>query len=443
MAKDRKFPDSNNASNDAVLGLASPKDRLAAYILDCILLLPIVQLLQSPFKKWIMESFLFNEGANVSTFRVFNLLIFVSLFILYYTFMIAWKGQTLGKMFFSIKVISYHGQLGVVESFWRAVFIFLEMLSLGLPFAAIFTHPMRRPIHDRIADTFVISHKNPVSFPHRSERRRAQWASGFMSLIIGVTILSYVMTDSKTSIAVLDDLEACDKAVAKVDANLERIYELHLLGQVSDLCLQNQARESLWQSKDKALAQFAMAMAVREDLPKAKEYINTLCKENENSHLCHLSLWTLRDPQHQRAEFVKLQKKMTEISPYNFVRIYLAALMNNDRDYVGAQEVLKPIDHPGLLEPVVGALTFHSLLGQLKWDEAFWVAKTHARLGDDNLLYFMQLELKKSQLSTQQQIQLLDYFYPSLSDKSSRQPASTKKIPNEIRDIYNILEGRL
>ncbi len=443
MAKDPIFPNSNSSNADAVIGLASPKDRLAAYILDCTLLLPLVQLVQSPIKKWILESVLFDEGANLSSLRVVNLAIFILLFIFYYTVMIAWRGQTLGKMFFAVKVISYNGKLGVVDSFLRSISIFFEFVAFGIPFTSIFSHPMRRPIHDRVADTLVISERNPVGFPSRKERWGAQWVSGVMSFILGVSVLNYALTDSKSSVAALDAEEACERAINRVESQLEKVYELHLLGEISTECLHGVARDNLWQSDSKALAQFAMAMSLRDDFAKSKDYLETLCEENSNHHLCDLSRWVLTAPEVQRQQFTSLTKKLKTKSPYNFVRVYLAAHMNNNRNYRGAERILSPIERPGLLEPVVGSLTFHSLLGQLKWEEAYWVAKTHGQVGDSNILYFMQMELRKSQLSIQQQLQLLDYFYPDLSEKSSRLPASVKGIPSEIRDIYNILEGRL
>ena len=171
--------------------------------------------------------------------------------------------------------------------------------------------------------------------------------------------------------------------------------------------------------------------------------MDELCKSNPNHHLCDLSLWTLLPVEEQSERLSKLVKTLKLKNPYNFVRVLLAAQLNNEKQYQQAEVMLKPIEDPGQLESVVGALTFHSLIGQLRWDEAYWVAKTHGKVGDPNILYFMQMELKKGQLSVKQQLQLLDFFYPSLSEKSTRRPASAKDIPIEIKDIYNILEGRL
>jgi uncharacterized RDD family membrane protein YckC len=442
MAKDRNFPEQKPPINDAVIGLAAPQDRLAASILDCVLLLPLVQILQSPVKKWILESFLFNEGANVPLFRLMNLGIFIALFIVYYTLMVAWRGQTIGKTFFSIRVISYTGQIGLFSSFLRAVFIFFEMLGMGIPFLAMFSHPMRRPIHDRVADTLVISEGKPKGLPSRTERWRAQWVGGALSVVFGLSVFLFLVSDS-IGRAEHAQAESCAASIQGAGGGLEKVYEMHVLGKISDSCLFEQARDSLWAGENKDLAQFAMAMSLREDRQRSLEYIEALCDANQNSHLCALGRWAFLSDKQQKKDFAKLQIQLEQKQPLQFVRVYIAAILNNQRDYGGALKMLKPIRYPGQLQPVVAALTFHSLLGQIKWDEAFWVAKTHEQVGDPNILYFIQMELKDSQLTTRQQIELLDYFYPSLAEKPSRRPASTKNIPSEIRDIYNLLETQL
>ncbi|MCJ8277180.1 MAG: RDD family protein [Bdellovibrionales bacterium] len=139
MVENRDFPFSNGLTSDGVIGLASPKDRLASYVVDALLLLPLVQLLQAPFKRWILESFIFGESEGVIWFRLINMAIFILAFVVYYTVMTYFGGQTLGKKFFGVKVISYQGKITLVTAFLRSFSIFLEMVCVAIPFFAIFS----------------------------------------------------------------------------------------------------------------------------------------------------------------------------------------------------------------------------------------------------------------------------------------------------------------
>src|SRR3989344_208795 len=79
--------------------LARPLDRLAAVIVDFfVVLAPVYYLLSSPFRNWMTASFLMSSWV--------------------------WVGQ---------------------------------VLCLGLPLPAVFSNNKRRPLHDRVCDTVVIS----------------------------------------------------------------------------------------------------------------------------------------------------------------------------------------------------------------------------------------------------------------------------------------------
>ena len=113
MIKDRTFPPQTDFSS--VIGLASPKDRLAAFILDGVILLPVIQLFQAPFKRGVLEALLSNSENLASQFRFLNVLVVLLIFFFYQSIMTYWKGQSLGKMFFHLKVISYQGNLTFLQ----------------------------------------------------------------------------------------------------------------------------------------------------------------------------------------------------------------------------------------------------------------------------------------------------------------------------------------
>jgi uncharacterized RDD family membrane protein YckC len=446
MIKDREFP-SQLETGQTPIGLASPWDRLAAAILDSTLLLPLVQLLQAPVEKGILEALLTDDGQGVSNYRLINLFIFISLFVIYHSLFTWWKGKTLGKMFFGLQVISYQGRMSLFSSWIRSLTIFIECLFAGIPLLSAFFHPLRRPLHDRVSDTLVISVKKPVGYPQRQESRKAQILFSISSVAWAFFLFAVLFVDVST-----DDPKnfwqspSCGESVASVNEDLERVVELKVIQEISDKCLYERAREALWDKEQRnSLALFAMALSLSEEPERAQEYYDSLCVEHGESFLCQLTQWLKDNEEGKTRSTSRFIESVDENFIPAFARVLLAPQLIQERKYQAVEKLLKPIREPGVLEPVVASLSFHSLVGQLKWDEAYWVYKTHNAVNDENLLYFLQLELMDAQMTTSQQIQLIDYFYPKINEmSSSRQPASTKgAIPNEILDIYKILGKRL
>lgn len=74
----------------------------------------------------------------------------------------AWKGRTVGKRIFRIRVVSLsHDRLGLWQSVERALGYAFSSLEGGFGFIQFFFHPNRQTLHDRIAETVVVSEKIP------------------------------------------------------------------------------------------------------------------------------------------------------------------------------------------------------------------------------------------------------------------------------------------
>ena len=68
-----------------------------------------------------------------------------------------WKGQTIGKYFLKIKVLSlYHEHLGWWHCIERSLGYFASALEFGLEFIQAFWNPNRMTLHDKIGETIVI-----------------------------------------------------------------------------------------------------------------------------------------------------------------------------------------------------------------------------------------------------------------------------------------------
>lgn len=72
------------------------------------------------------------------------------------------KGQTPGKRLLGIRVVSLaHERLSFWHSLERALGYGASALEFGFGFLQYFLHPNRRTVHDRIADTIVITERGP------------------------------------------------------------------------------------------------------------------------------------------------------------------------------------------------------------------------------------------------------------------------------------------
>ena len=68
-----------------------------------------------------------------------------------------WKGQTIGKYFLRIRVLSlYHEHLGLWHCIERSLGYFASALEFGFGYIQAFWNPNRMTLHDKIGETIVI-----------------------------------------------------------------------------------------------------------------------------------------------------------------------------------------------------------------------------------------------------------------------------------------------
>lgn len=443
MEKTRKFPIFfGSRSTDGVLGLASPVDRVAASILDVILLLPLVQLFQAPVKRWILESLLFFEGTNSSFYRFTNLFIFIIVFVLYDSLMTYFKGQTVGKMFFNIKVISYNGNLDFISCFLRSFSIFIEMVLVGLPFLAMHSHPMRRPIHDRVADSLVISLKNPVGFPEKRENIQSRLLFfGALALLFLSIVTYWIMEDGLTS----NDSYALEKNCRELNRNyqgdVEAFVESYLAGRISEECLFDEARAHIWQNKNQAVAQFAVALALQYDTDLSDKYLNKICEKQPGHYLCDFSRWLTLNADAESFDMTELNRIIKHPEVHDFTLVFASAFYFKMGDYRKMEEISYSIRRKELLSPVVATLVFKSLLGQLRYEEAKLVYSSNSSLSEIHLLEFSLHQLQAQLTTPEEQAEMLRFFYPELAAPSGRGLASESYNPTSklLKEFYHEL----
>jgi uncharacterized RDD family membrane protein YckC len=103
------------------------------------------------------------EGDKLSEFTKNTLqAIFISVPLLYFSLMIFFtNGITLGKKLLKLRVISlYHHRIGFWHSVERSLGYAASSLEMGLGFIQAFWNPNRMSLHDKIAETIVVSVKH-------------------------------------------------------------------------------------------------------------------------------------------------------------------------------------------------------------------------------------------------------------------------------------------
>ena len=280
--------------------LATPQDRIAAAIADLVLISPVAALAMAPFKKIAQEALLQGHDdaymlAMASAFGASALII-----IAYQTlFLIKWRA-TPGKRLLGLTVESLWDAEGAPmkpgAAFLRACAVCVEALCLGLPWIGVIGNERRRPFHDRLADTIVLSKKKSVAgVPNLSER---SIASGLMAAVfMALTVMAMVTLkqfDFTTAPKVLKAKATCD-VVAKAESSwipavgetkpskLSLALALYEAEGIDEECLKAEADASLWSTDaDQKLAYLARGLAEKSDEELSQSYLEKACDESSD-----------------------------------------------------------------------------------------------------------------------------------------------------------------
>ncbi len=357
---------------------ASPRDRLAATVADFIVFLPILALVIAPFSREAREAqILGSEEAwsaavgSALAAGFFALLVYQTLTVLVF-------GATPGKLALGLRVVSTSLPGGhrprPIEAFLRALFWCLEVCLLGIPWLAVFSNERRRPVHDRVADTEVVTYsKSRRAVPAEPSLVEMSLASGFQSATLAVCamVLTVEITRIQTRYASLESKimrleeegyvcpeikEAIDKSsVRRLDSTKDRLetaLSLYLSGAVEKICVEAEAELALWKNEEAPLAYFAKAVAF-EDIEKAEPYFEKACDESMRGDVCKavaLIRGSVREAeeegerdrdaenQHER-ETLKVLTSIDETSP-DYLRTLAVRYLVEKRDNESALSLL-------------------------------------------------------------------------------------------------------
>ena len=286
--------------------LASPTDRLAAAVADFVIVSPIATLAMSPFRRLAEEAQLQGSDDKWMIATASGLGAGLLVVIAYQTLsLIKWRA-TPGKRLLGLSVESLWQDEGAPlraqAALLRSLAWCAEVALLGVPWIAVIGNERRRPFHDRLADTIVLSKRKSLGPPgvHEMSLASGLIAAFFTSLLVVVAMqislrgqMKSVLDDSG-QVAAAGACEAVDHAekswVAGLDetkpSRMSVALALFEAESIDEDCLKHEADSVLWKSGPQELAYLARGLAEKSNEDLAQSYFEKACDGKTESDTC-------------------------------------------------------------------------------------------------------------------------------------------------------------
>lgn len=288
--------------------LASPTDRVAAFVADLVLLVPLITLIGSPFRRQALEAQLLENNEGWATAYFLGVGASILVFIAYQTIFLAYWGATPGKRALGIRVEPLwenRSRPRLFAAFLRSCTICLEVLCFGLPWIAVFGNARRRPFHDRVGDTVVVAVRStkaagPPSLAETSMASGVVAAAIFVfAFVVSVQLVRLKSgVDADTLIADLEDSGGLCAPVGEAyrkwipvtgeekPSRISIALTLFEADEIDESCLKDESEFSLWSGADKATSYLARGLAESQDLSIAEQYFKKACDTDADSDAC-------------------------------------------------------------------------------------------------------------------------------------------------------------
>lgn len=298
----RRFEESYKKNIDE-LPLAFIWDRLAAFVVDLLVISLVSNILLSPLKRRIQESIL-NEHDGATNFYVACIILGVSaIFILYHTLSVFFFKKTIGKRMFHLEVAPIiHGQtFTLMNCFVRACSLLVSILLFFFPLLEVFSNRLRRPMHDRLADSYVRGLVKSGCAPSFSERLWVRIVYAVVMANVSVVILVQVFF-YKDEIQNLSEFVTvpeylCD-SVSEAKENwpkkekvsrLDIALTLYGIDSVESSCLEKEAQRAMSYGEELDKAYLAKAFVYEHDMELSNKYLKKVCDLNAKGESCLLT----------------------------------------------------------------------------------------------------------------------------------------------------------
>lgn len=267
------FPsDSENLSLHQKPSGAPLADRMLALAFDLCLWVPSLLLLVKPIWREFQYHQMLSPGSTEAMlFMAIGLGVSVVLIVFAQTLMIARWGTTPGKRIFQISVVRLEdgARLSWGASLLRACTQLFELCLLGLPFLEILSHPERRPWHDRLAESHVVSLKGrSFEAPHWLEQRFFRNLYWGFSLSVVLMFGSFMwkthqqlavgafkreeLRDSGYLCESLQDVKSSE-LLGESESRMDFALAMYNAGLVSSECLESEADFAFWTQNSELL----------------------------------------------------------------------------------------------------------------------------------------------------------------------------------------------
>lgn len=303
------------ASNSRGYSYATPQERLAAVIIDLlIVIVPLASLIVAPFRKYLGLSSLLNEPHKVFIYSLFIALGISFVTIAYKVISTAAFGATFGQRLLGLKVLSTKDAKSVSweNAILRSVFWMLGPVTLGFSWMGIFSESHRRAWHDRVSDTCVVTRKKiSAASPHFQERTfaRAYGLSVLFLFAITFFILTWTLYRGLENSPLLNaqaspTCEDVDDAFASwppepKEASADRLevaMTLFAAGQIGKSCLEAEVDYHFRQGYETPLAYLASSFIHSDEAELSDRYLKKACELLPDSQSCKMSqmieLWS-------------------------------------------------------------------------------------------------------------------------------------------------------
>lgn len=288
--------------------LAPVHDRFLAFAFDLCLWVPIAFLLLKPLWRRVQYLNLVESSTNeLSSLVILSLSLGVLLYAVVQAVMVRQWGTTPGKRLFQVYVIDIRtGQKpSLGAAILRSLTWMFELALLGLPFLEILSQPERRPWHDRVSETMVVTRKAVgADAPHWLEQRffsNLYWGTFLFCLLVGFGQLQQILPSvanqreklTQSGYLCADITKMHESSQMTSAHRLDLGLALYLSERLDRECLETEADFAVWTQDAQSLP---WAHLVRDFLrakpaPDQTSVNLRACEIADQSAACQLAKW--------------------------------------------------------------------------------------------------------------------------------------------------------
>lgn len=278
--------------------LASPTDRLLAFFIDLLILMPVSSLLSAGVLRDLKDGFFQNLSANAIYAQValYGFLIFMTFNLLQVLFMMFWQ-VTPGQKFLHLRIHIFYSsserrRLTFFQAWILACGPWLSAMAFCIPLLEVFSHPLRRTFYDRLSDTVLLSEKPGQRPPHPLESKFIQqWIhlTALFLIVIGLLQIVSFFNSMEEGTLTAQVQESCQETYQFKNlktTKLDRALSLFLVNKKKSECLENLLESDRIFAKEPELAYLSRYL-LAQDEARRKEYQKIICEKDQNSESCH------------------------------------------------------------------------------------------------------------------------------------------------------------